>query len=317
MKRNALLIYPIFIICVLLSSCKSETRNFSDLLKSKDLEKAYEFRTKYPESSLAIDSLIAEIEYPKLLESKNIKDYEEFLTKHQYSRLVDSVKMKLSELRWLNILDGKPTLDMHNPSLLNQLEKYLKDCPNSIHLSQIEEWYFNTQESGTFTDNRDRKKYRWKKIGSQIWMTDRLEYRKYYEKPVMNSEDWWKYSYSELSTACPPGWHVPTQADWIKAIEFASQETFDVEKNNNGIYDFEIKGFDFFSKVCQMQTQGGPRTPLEQGFWSMSFDNTGLVGLLYINYQIPASSGSYNCIVDFMFSHPDSFHTVICVKDSN
>jgi uncharacterized protein (TIGR02145 family) len=316
MKKD-LQIYLVFLLCTLVSSCKSENQNFSDLLKSKDLKKAFEFRTKYPDSSFAIDSLIAEIEYTMLLDSKNIEDYEEFLTKHQYSRLVDSVKMKLSELRWLDILDGKPTLDVHNPSLLNHLEKYLKDCPNSIYLSQIEEWYFNTQESGTFTDNRDRKKYRWKKIGSQIWMTDRLEYSKYYEKPVMNSQDWWNYTYLELSYASPAGWHIPNHADWVKAIEFASRETFDEEKSTKGFYDFAIQGYDFFAEVCQKQSQARPYSLIDQGFWSLSFDNNGLVELLCIAYQKPISSGLYSCLVDFTFVSPGSSHAVLCVKDSN
>lgn len=315
MKKNVLLIYPIFLICTLVCSCKSESQKFSDLLKSKDLEKAYEFQTKYPKSPLAIDSLIAEIEYPKLMDSKNINDYKEFLKKHEYCRLVDSIKMKLAELVWIKIIDGKETLDKYNPYLVNQLEEYNNDFPKNPHQFEIDEWYLITQENGTFTDSRDGKKYKWKKIGNQTWMTERLEYLKYYRKPVMNAEDWWKYTYFELSNACPTGWHVPTHDDWIKAIETASRTTFD-EQQYSRFNGFPIQGYNFFSEACSKEIIDDPIRNHERQFWSMSFNNSGGVGLLCIDDVVSLYSGSYSCRVFFTFGDPSYSHTVLCVKDS-
>ena len=68
---------------------------------------------------------------------------------------------------------------------------------------------------GTLTPGQ---KYIQKSIGGQIWMAQNL-----YETPaglpynnceVMNSLFGRYYTYEEALTACPSGWHLPTQAEW-------------------------------------------------------------------------------------------------------
>jgi uncharacterized protein (TIGR02145 family) len=104
---------------------------------------------------------------------------------------------------------------------------------------------------GTFTDDRDGQQYCYKTIGTQIWMIENLAYL-----PVVNpgSADtnttpcYYVYGYngSNVSdakatanfgtygvlynwpaamTACPSGWHLPTNAEWTTLTTYLGGES--------------------------------------------------------------------------------------------
>jgi len=102
------------------------------------------------------------------------------------------------------------------------------------------------QEKGSFTDPRDKKKYKTVKIGEQVWMAENLSFNAdgskcYGEDGVMNSN--WDvdklskaqiqayctqygrfYNWETALKTCPTGWHLPSYVEWRKLLNFVSDD---------------------------------------------------------------------------------------------
>ena len=84
--------------------------------------------------------------------------------------------------------------------------------------------------SGTFTDSRDQEVYKWVKIGDQVWMAENLAFKTATGSWAYNNEEsnvaiyGRLYDWATAKTACPPGWHLPTDAEWDNLSGFVSEQ---------------------------------------------------------------------------------------------
>lgn len=88
----------------------------------------------------------------------------------------------------------------------------------------------NKPQTGTFTDSRDGKTYKWVKIGTQIWMAENLAYKSSsgcwaYDNNQNNvSKYGYLYDWETAKNVCPSGWHLPSNAEWTTMIEYLGGE---------------------------------------------------------------------------------------------
>ena len=79
--------------------------------------------------------------------------------------------------------------------------------------------------AGFFTDPRDGQTYATVDIGSQTWMEENLNYVTvnswtYNDNPATGDIYGRLYTYDAALTACPNGWHLPSDEEWTTLIDF-------------------------------------------------------------------------------------------------
>jgi uncharacterized protein (TIGR02145 family) len=84
----------------------------------------------------------------------------------------------------------------------------------------------HAQEKGTFKDARDGNVYNWAKIGTQTWMTKNLKYNVPAASWAFNNDSANEvnfgrlYTWKAAQTACPKGWHLPSDKEWGALIQY-------------------------------------------------------------------------------------------------
>jgi uncharacterized protein (TIGR02145 family) len=97
---------------------------------------------------------------------------------------------------------------------------------NNNNTTEIPVKLKNTTEIKTFIDARDKKSYKYGKIGIQIWMIENLNFdypgSLCYNDSTKNCEKYGRlYTYEMAKHVCPAGWHIPSAKEWSELIEFS------------------------------------------------------------------------------------------------
>ncbi len=85
--------------------------------------------------------------------------------------------------------------------------------------------YSKQIETGELIDPRDGKQYKTVKIGEQVWMAENLNWEgagcQYNDSPIFGNAFGRLYKWDEAMKSAPPGWHLPTDAEWQQLVDFA------------------------------------------------------------------------------------------------
>ena len=187
-----------------------------------------------------------------------------------------------------------------------------------------------------FTDARDGMTYYYKTIGSHDWLTRNVEWsgagKSFDDCPVMDNVYGRYYTWNEAQTACPEGWRLPSDDDWLDLVKSAGYVGDDADVSFLGIggammadaYFNLDKMWEFWPNVKITNSTGFSAIPAGFGsissssskfgsdfeyavFWSAeSTDETGVYRMINVN-RPDLMRGELN---------KDSFvASVRCVKD--
>ncbi len=89
---------------------------------------------------------------------------------------------------------------------------------------------FNTLPDSSFTDPRDGQVYTFRHIGTQVWMTKNLNYVTdsswCYDNNSANCTIYGRlYNWYDAMIAAPPGWHLPSDAEWQTLVDYLGGDT--------------------------------------------------------------------------------------------
>ncbi len=175
----------------------------------------------------------------------------------------------------------------------------------------------------SFTDSRDSQSYSVVKLGEQCWMGKNLNYEVAqnswcYNNTVSNCTNYGRlYNFTGASSACPAGWHLPTDAEWKTLEMFLGMSQTDAnldgwERGSDQGTKLKVNGSSGFNALMGglRNTTASPFIDLSTGgyFWTSTIGNLSTKA-----YRRALSSTDARVFRGDM--HKDNGFSVRCLKD--
>jgi len=189
------------------------------------------------------------------------------------------------------------------------------------------------QQKGTFTDSRDGQKYKTVTIGNQVWMAENLRFKVGDSWCYKNSDENCKkygrlYDWNTAKTACPSGWHLPSNEEWdglgseddndnVTSKKLRTKSGWNAPKgqNGNGTDDY---GFSALPGGQRMSVGGFCCAGNEGNWWGAGENGSAYLFKFYFgggaggNYREPLECDYCD---GFTFDEEGTGFSVRCVKD--
>lgn len=193
------------------------------------------------------------------------------------------------------------------------------------------------------TDSRDNQSYAIVQIGNQCWFAENLRYAGslpnvtadstwiqttgaawcFYNNNGSNNDLYGKlYNWHAVNTGtiCPKGWHIPTEREWRKLVNFVeASNNFSIGAANSlkdttgwDVFNFDATNSSGFSALpggFRQSSNGDFVLEESDGFWWSSTENDTLLQAAFI------SLNSSDDNVLFGFTDPRNGFSCRCVKD--
>lgn len=149
---------------------------------------------------------------------------------------------------------------------------------------------FKNKELGFFIDQRDNQSYKYAKIDDLYWMAENLKFKlnegiNQNSTPGLIKQQEIYYNYFEALSACPKGWHLPSDSEWKKLESYmgVSEDWIDylgsdysrgdgVAMKNIGFDLVNDKKLSFLAEYAGYKTQNG--SPQEVGNLTLYWTRT-------------------------------------------
>jgi uncharacterized protein (TIGR02145 family) len=146
----------------------------------------------------------------------------------------------------------------------------------------------------TFTDPRDNKTYKTTKIGTQTWMAENLNFNangsKCSNNKPANCERYGRlYDWNTAKTACPKGWHLPSDYEKDILVDFAGgYEIAGTKLKSKNRWNKNGNGEDAFGFSAlpggNGDSDGGFKNVGNYGLWWSASEDTANKAYLWLMY---------------------------------
>ena len=171
-----------------------------------------------------------------------------------------------------------------------------------------------SKQSGVFLDLRDGQKYKWIKVGEQIWMTENLRFKDslgcyaFQKRWKKASREGYLYTWEAAQNVAPEGWHIPSKEEYLELFQ-----KFGTTNSSRIAFEqiVENENFNFKDRTGFYNSRKGSYLSSPR-FWTSSYGLSAKKDTLYnffgINFRGESSWVSFT-------GYKADAYSVRCVKD--